>query len=269
MEMETLLRHRGGTVIDVDGNKIGSLEEIYLDDATGDPAWALVNTGMFGTKASFVPLQGASSDGDDLMVRFAKDKVKDAPGLDAGQHLDASEEQELYRYYGISGESWDGADERADWDLGRNRDQDRPVLDSDRDLGYGDTTGRSTDDAMTRSEEELEVGKVQHETGRVRLRKHIVTDHVETTVPVQREEVRLEREPITDANIDAATSGPELSEDEHEVVLHAEEPVVDKKVVPRERVRLDKDVVTDEQRLDEDVRREEIVLDDQQDHIRR
>jgi uncharacterized protein (TIGR02271 family) len=113
---------------------------------------------------------------------------------------------------------------------------------------------------MTRSEEELRVGTTQRERGRVRLRKYVTTEQVQQTVPVQRERVRVEREPITDANLDTATSGPELSEAEHEVVLREEEPVVEKRVVPRERVRLDKDTVTGEERVAEEVRKEQIEV---------
>ena len=125
-----------------------------------------------------------------------------------------------------------------------------------------DVSGPETDEAMTRSEEELRVGTAERETGRVRLRKYIVTDEVQQTVPVKREEVRLEREPITDANRDAALSGGDLTEEEHEVTLHTEEPVVEKRTVPKERVRLDKDVEVEERTVSEDVRREEIDIDD-------
>ncbi len=90
---------------------------------------------------------------------------------------------------------------------------------------------------------------------------YVVTEIVETTVPVQREEVRVEREPITEGNVDDALDGPELSEEEHEVTLHAEEPVVEKRVVPKERVRLDKDVHTEERQVSEEVRREEVDVD--------
>jgi uncharacterized protein (TIGR02271 family) len=116
---------------------------------------------------------------------------------------------------------------------------------------------------MTRSEEELRVGTTQRERGRVRLRKYVTTEHVQQTVPVRREKARLEREPITDANIDAATRGPDISEEEHEVVLREEEPVVEKRVVPRERVRLDKDTVTGEEQVAEQVRKEQIEVHDQ------
>jgi uncharacterized protein (TIGR02271 family) len=116
---------------------------------------------------------------------------------------------------------------------------------------------------MTRSEEELRVGTAERERGRVRLRKYVTTEPVEQTVPVRRERVRVEREPITDANLDAATSGPEISEEEHEVILREEEPVVEKRVVPRERVRLDKDTVTGEERVAEQVRKEQVEVQDE------
>jgi uncharacterized protein (TIGR02271 family) len=122
---------------------------------------------------------------------------------------------------------------------------------------------------MTRSEEELQVGTRAREAGRVRLRKYVITEQVTRTVPVQREEVRLEREPITDANIDAATSGPDISEEEHEVTLHEETPVVEKRVVPRERVRLDTDTVTDQRQVSEEVRKEQVQVDGDQDQVRR
>ena len=97
----------------------------------------------------------------------------------------------------------------------------------------------------------------------------MITEQVQQTVPVQRERVRVEREPITDANLDAATSGPDISEEEHEVVLREEEPVVEKRVVPKERVRLDKDTVTGEERVTEEVRKEQIDVDDEDDRVGR
>ena len=114
---------------------------------------------------------------------------------------------------------------------------------------------------MTVSEERLAVGTERQEAGRARLRKYVVTENVTQTVPVQREEVRLEREPITDANVGAATSGPEISEEEHEVVLHEERPVVEKETVPVERVRLDTETVTEQQTVDADVRKERVDVE--------
>jgi uncharacterized protein (TIGR02271 family) len=132
-----------------------------------------------------------------------------------------------------------------------------PLAECGRAVGR-DTSGPTTDDAMTRSEEELRVGKTSRESGRARLRKYVVSEQVQQTVPVQREEVRLEREPITDANVGAAHDGPAISAEEHEVTLHEEEVVVEKRAVPKERVRLDKDTVTEDQTVSEQVRKEQI-----------
>ena len=114
---------------------------------------------------------------------------------------------------------------------------------------------------MTRSEEELRVGTERRETGRVRLRKHVVTETEQRTVPVRREEVRVEREPITEGNVDQALDGPEISEEEHEVVLHEERPVVEKEVVAKERVRLTAEERTDEETVSEELRKERIETD--------
>jgi uncharacterized protein (TIGR02271 family) len=119
-----------------------------------------------------------------------------------------------------------------------------------------------TDDAMTRSEERLRVGRRKVERGRARLRKTIGTTQATATVPVEREALRVEREPITDANRDQAMQGPELSEAEHEVVLHEQRPVARKEVVPRERVRLGTEKVKDEQKVARKLRKERIRLEE-------
>ncbi|WP_367882167.1 YsnF/AvaK domain-containing protein [Rathayibacter oskolensis] len=119
-----------------------------------------------------------------------------------------------------------------------------------------------TDDAMTRSEEQLHVGTEQVEAGRARLRKHVVTEQQTVTVPVSHDEVRVVREPITDATVDSATAGPELSEEEHEVVLTEDRVVAAKETVPVERVSLGTETVTENRQVTEDVSHEEIELDD-------
>jgi len=116
---------------------------------------------------------------------------------------------------------------------------------------------------MTRSEERLHVGTERVQTGRARLRKYVVTEQQNVTVPVSHEEVRLEREPITDGNVDDALSGPDISEEEHEVVLTEERPVIAKETVPVERVRLGTETVTDTEQVSADVRKEEITLEDE------
>jgi len=226
----------GADVRDRDGDKIGTIGQVYIDEVNGSPRWVSVRTGLFGMSETFVPLDQADWDGNDLRVPYEKKFVKDAPRVDveAGQALTEAEEQELYRHYSLS---------------------------------YAQTTdqpgraGQRTDDAMTRSEEQLRVGTERVETGRARLKKYVVTEQQNVTVPVSREEVRVEREPITDANAQAAMSGSDLTESEHEVTLSEERPVVDKKTVPVERVRLDKETVTDEERIAADIRKEKIDVE--------
>jgi uncharacterized protein (TIGR02271 family) len=258
LQKDRLLQFRGQDLSSRDGEKIGSIEEIYLDAETNEPEWALVNTGLFGTKSTFVPLRDASEAEGALRVPFDKSTVKDAPKIDPDGELSQREEAELYRYYGMeyseagsgSGLPEGGARGRFDRDAEAEGTMGR------------DTSGSSTDDAMTRSEEELQVGKTEHETGRARLKKYVVTEDVQQTVPVRREEARVEREPITDENVDEAMSGPEISEAEHEVTLKQEEPVVEKRTVPKERVRLEKDVESDERQVSDEVRKERVEVDD-------
>ena len=229
----------GQTMYGSDGEKIGKVGQVYLDDQTGQPEWATTKTGMFGSSENFVPLADASFSGDQLTVPYDKDKVQDAPRVepdpDSG-HLAQSEEAELYHYYGL-----DYSETASDSGLPTGT----------RDNGGTETAAPSSDDAMTRSEEQLRVGTENRETGRARLRKYVVTENVTQTVPVSREEVRIEREPITDANRDAATSGADITDDEHEVTLHEERAVTEKETVPVERVRMDKDTVTGEEQVSE------------------
>ncbi|MGK5440262.1 DUF2382 domain-containing protein [Micromonospora sp. URMC 105] len=243
----------GREVFDRDGDKIGTVGQVWADGA-GQPAWASVRTGFFGMNESLVPLQSAALDGDRLTVPFDKGRVKDAPNVDVShdEPLSGEEVADLYRHYGLS---WDES-YRDHGSAGYSG------ADASYQAGAGhDTSGPNTDDAMTRSEERLHVGTEREQAGKARLRKYVVTEHQQVTVPVQREEVRLEREPITDANVGRAMDGPAISEEEHEVTLHAERPVVAKEAVPVERVRLGKETVTDTETVGGEVRKERIEAD--------
>jgi uncharacterized protein (TIGR02271 family) len=237
---------RGRTLIDHAGEKIGKIDQLYHDEQGGQPEWATVNTGLFGTKSHFVPLAGASPDGEDVRVNVTKEQVKDAPSVDPDGQLSEQEESRLFEHYGVPYTQ-----------RGTVTAQGAPA-EGHSDAEGRDVSGPRTDVAVTRSEEELRVGTRQRESGRVRLRKYVVTEQVTNTVPVQREEVRLEREPITDENVGQATDGPEIFEEEHEVVLHEEQPVVEKRTVPKERVRLGKDTISEEREVSGEVRREQI-----------
>jgi len=293
--VQTLL---GGTAYTSDGDKIGSIGQVYLDNASGEPAWVTVKTGLFGSNESFVPLEQAELTEDGVRVPYDKDRVKGAPNIETDRELSEQEEDQLYTYYGLGGVAGEASEtgttpsygydtqttgepvRYAGYDAGTTPGSNPTLTTSDatdtadtadttdtagsyetqsrlRETGY-DTSGPTTDDAMTRSEERVRTGTEQREAGRARLRKYVTTEQQQVTVPVTREEVRVEREPITDANRDAALSGPDLSEEEHEVVLNEERPVVTTEAVPVERVRLAKDQVQDEQTVNVDVRKEQI-----------
>ncbi|MEX5235241.1 DUF2382 domain-containing protein [Kocuria arenosa] len=278
-----------------DGNKIGKVEQVFLDDNTEEVTFVTVNTGLFGTKESFVPADGAQQDGDRLVLPYTKDVIKDAPNVDADQHLSPAEEEEIYRYYkmnysgnGTSDRDTDRAagaagtagladrDDRYAADTDRNAvpatgttgypendgyadrnstagiaDVDRDRTDVDRDL-----TDRA-DNGVVRHEERLHVGKEQRETGRARLRKYVVTENQSVDVPLEREEVRVERTPLSGTEATAGTIG----EEDVEVTLHEERPVVAKETVGVEKVGLEKETVRDTERVDAEVRKEQVEVE--------
>ena len=256
---DTISRVIGQDVYDESGEKIGSASEVYLDDETGRPEWVTVRTGLFGTKQSFVPIRDADLTDDGVRVPVSKERVKDAPKIDTDGHLSPAEEEELYRYYGLGTGTAMGTGQADTMTSGMTTGT-ADYADTRGTVGH-DTSGPTTDDAMTRSEERMTVGTTSQEVGRARLRKFVVTENVTESVPVTREEVRVEREPITDANVGNAMDGPAISEEEHEVVLHAERPVVAKEAVPVERVRLDKETVTEQAQVSEELRKEQIEVD--------
>jgi uncharacterized protein (TIGR02271 family) len=254
--MEQIGHWRGVDVVDLEGSKIGRVTDVYLDEETNQPEWLAVATGMFGTKVSFLPISGTDESGGELRSRWTKEQVKDAPRAEADGRLSQDEEAQLYRHYGMA-----YSEDRSETGLPAGGiDQSGRMAAETRDTGR-DTSGPTTDEAMTRSEEELRVGTERREAGTVRLRKWVETERVTETLPVRREEVRVEREPITAANIDAATSGPEISQEEHEMTVYEERAVVAKETVPKERVRLDKEVVTGQERVSDEVLKERIEVE--------
>ena len=257
----------GATAYDGSGAKIGKVGTVYYDDDTDQAKWLTVHTGLFGTNETFVPVQGADLAGDGrVTLAYDKAMVKDAPNVDEDGHLSPEEETQLYRYYNLDGNGTANAGEQAytGGDRRGKREDDRTGVFGGREQAAvgRDTSGPSTDAAMTRSEEQLRVGTQTVESGRVRLRKHVVTEHQQVTVPVSHEEVTLEREPITDANRGDAYDGPAISEEEHEVVLQAERPVVATEAVAVERVRVGTETVQSQETVSGEVRKEVIDMDD-------
>jgi uncharacterized protein (TIGR02271 family) len=242
MTMTDISGWRGHDVVDPSGEKIGRIEDIYLDEQTNAPEWLAVRTGLFGHRVSFVPMAEAQAAGDDVTVPYTKAQVKDAPNAEPDGLLSEQEEAALYDYYGLPYSD-------------RSSDTGLPAAAPGYDLG---DEAAGTDDAMTRSEEELVVGTRQREAGRARLRKWVDTEHVSTTVPVARDEVRIEREPITGGNVDQALQGQPISEGVHEVTLMEEEAVAGTETVPKERIRLEKDTVVEQEQVGAELRKERI-----------
>lgn len=257
-------RYIGQTLYSSDDEKVGKIGQVYLDDETNRPEFFTVNTGLFGMNESFVPAADADVTGDGVRVPFTKDQIKDAPNVDVeGGHLDQAEEQQLYEHYGMTytkraSDSGLPA-ETTNTSARYTGTGTGPAGTTGTVAGEGhDTPGPNTDEAMTRSEERLDVGTTSQEAGRARLRKYVTTEEQTVTVPVKKERAVLETEPITEANREEALSGGDITEDEHEVVLQEERPVVSKTVEPVERVKLGTETVTDEETVTEEVRKEHI-----------
>ncbi|MER5551811.1 PRC and DUF2382 domain-containing protein [Streptomyces sp. NPDC002793] len=287
----------GLTVYDSDGEKVGTVGRVYVDDDTGKPDWITVKTGMFGMKESFVPLAGARRVGSDLHVSHPKDRVKDAPRVDADAHLSVSEEEELYRHYGMTRKGTGTAGTRGDartttgtgamgaagaagaagtarttgqakatgTTAGTGRHRDMDTSSTSRPLAGAGAERSAAGQDMIRSEEQLQVGTEEYESGRARLHKYVVTENVTRTVPVSHEEVRVVREPLQPGEKGTGMKGRELGEQDVEVTLHAERATVRKEAVPVERVHLETSRVTEQKEVSAELRKEKIDYADGKD----
>ncbi|GAA3651775.1 PRC and DUF2382 domain-containing protein [Nonomuraea antimicrobica] len=257
-------------VVGSDGQSIGKVGQVYLNDRTGEPEWVTVRTGFFGVKQTFVPLASARRSGEEIRVPYDRETIKGAPNIDVDGRLSLNEEADLYRYYGmqpedvprqrtgetrtrgpVTGEPQDPAAERR-----------RGVAPEARGMS-GETRGGVTDDGdidMTRSEERLHIGKESRETGRVRLHKFVETETVRERIPLTHEEVVIEREPIRDGEL-AGTF--EIGEEDRQMILHEERPVVSKETRPVERVHVHKQAVRHEETVEGQVRRERLEIDEE------
>jgi uncharacterized protein (TIGR02271 family) len=250
-------------VVDSRGEKSGAVKQVWLDGRTGDPLWASVHTGLFGLKESFVPLQRAELNGDNLQVPVEKEQVKESPRIEAADnHMTDEEQAALYQYYGLGPQAGGEHDRQrpqrqAAGGPGTDHGRGRQARQGGENPGSG-RPQHGAGESMTRSEEQLRVGTEQVESGKVRLVKHVVTEQQQVQVPVSHEEVRLEREPLTGKD----QRGTGIGEEQQEMTLHAEKPVVHKETVAKERVRLAKEKVTDTETVSGTVRKEQIDVED-------
>jgi uncharacterized protein (TIGR02271 family) len=230
------------TAVDTAGDKVGTVQQVYVNDTSGMPDWVTLKTGMFG-KDRFAPLHGSSFNGEDLVLPYSKDVVKDSPEVSDTDHLDTGESDALYAYYqqylGQGGTHQSGTDTEYAGDKTRT------------------AATSNNDGTLTRSEEQLRVGTQQVAAGRAGIRKFVVTEQQTVNVPVSHDEVRVVREPMTPGDyVDGATIG----EDSIEVGLMQDKVVVDKDVVGVEKVHLATEKITDQQAVTEQVRKEQIEV---------
>lgn len=251
INFENLTQMRGKPVYDSQHEKIGSVSEIFLDDATQQPEWVGIGTGgLFGSKSHLVPVRGATIEGDGLMVPYTKDQVKNTPDI-SGDEVTQEQERQLYTSYGL-----EYSERPSPSGLSEGRQSGKPL----RGGAEAPPRGR-TSDSMTRSEEELRVGKRERDIGQVRLRKFVETEPVTEDVQLKRERATVEREPINKPVGDVA-----MGEEEIGVDLHEEEPIVEKRAVAQEEVRLGKETETRDEQVQEQLRRERIEEDRGSEH---
>jgi uncharacterized protein (TIGR02271 family) len=256
-------------VFDPAGEKIGKVSEVYLREDSHQPAWITVKSGLFNHKETMVPLQGAQMSADGVRVGVSKERIKDAPQVDAEGRLSERESAELYRHYGIQPEVPTSRGPIDSPMPGQHR-RDAQRGDAQRtgkagmtdDAARGRDAGRGQDTEIVRSEERLNVGKEQVESGRVRLRKYVVTEQQQVTVPVSHEEVRVEREPIAESERGKVRTSGKLGDAEEEIVLHEERPVVQTEAVPVERIRVGKETVTEDKTVGGEIRKERVEFDE-------
>jgi hypothetical protein len=272
LDPETRERWRDLVVVDRDAATVGTITAFYLDRATGLPTWALVHTGWFSDAQTVVPLTHAVEANEEIRVPYAKAFIQQAPPIQAHQDLSPDDEVVLSAYYGLDDHHGAVADRRLGAEpavtgpAGGSTVPAAPAARPSRAGPAGPPVPRLAGQGpveVVRSEEELRVG-VRRRRRRLRLRKYVVTEYLTRTIPVRREEVRLEEvgapadpvgEPGDQGAVQVAGDQPLV-----EVVLHREEPVIQLRVVPTERVRLFKDVVTEQRTVTEEIRKEQVDL---------
>jgi uncharacterized protein (TIGR02271 family) len=257
--IQELTTMRGRPVYTSDGEKLGDFEEIYRDEATGEPEWIRVKSatlgGILGTKHFLVPLAGAEfQDGGDPAIRvpYSKDRVQDAPDVE-GEWISEEEERRLYNYYGLQVSERRSESQLPDGEMREQHQHPAGEMQEEHQhpaTPHGDAT-------ISRHEEELQVGKRDVEYGRVRLRKWVETEPVSEEVELRRETAFVERQPVN-----RPASGASIGEEEVEMSLHREEPVVSKETVEREQVTVHPEEETEEETVHGEVRREHVEVED-------
>ncbi len=270
----------GARVTGADGKVVGTVEQVFRDDVDGTPAWARVRSGKTGR---FVPLGSSRVTPDGLTVPFDSQKIMSGPEIDAGQHMSASQAEELSRYYGLTvpaqqrGPADEGMAEQGTMaGQGQYGQQQAAMGQQQTTTGQQQTTtgqqgtlGQQAPEAGTiaagdwlvRQEEQLQIGTQAVESGRIRLHKYVDVQPVEQAVHVFHEEYDIERVPI---GANEQIRAGDMGESVQEVILHEERAVYQKQAVPVERVRLVTKRVEEDQTIRGEIRRERIEIEPDQ-----
>ena len=245
-------RYAGYTVYDPDADKIGKVDDLFVDE-NDQPEYIGVKMGLLGTRSTLIPWELVEvREADSTMIVSADDAhVKDGPTFDDDQDITPEFESEVYSYYGL---------EYATEDRGSYADYHGETETTTAATEPGVDAGIATDEdeiRVQRSEEELVAGTREREAGAMRVRKRVRTDRERIEVPTKHEEVTVERVPVEGEATEA-----QIGEDEVVVPVTEEEVVVGKRAVAKEEVRIRKDVVEDTEVVEEDVRREEVEVED-------
>ena len=251
----------GARVTGADGKVVGTVEQVFRDDVDGTPAWARVRAGKTGR---FVPLGSSQVTADGLSVPFDSHKILSGPDIDAGQHMSAAQAEELSRYYGLTVPAQQPrgklAEESGEMATTGETTTTGQLPSGQMQAGEMETGEVAGSDWLIRQEERIQVGKEMLETGRVRLHKYVDTEPIEQPVRLYREEVEIERIPISGGEPVSGT----LSEGVQELVLHEERAVLRKEMVPVERVRLVTKRVGQDSTVRDEIRRERIEVEPDQ-----
>lgn len=221
---------RGQPVYDNEGEKIGKVEEVFYDQQTRAPEWIGIGTGFFSTKRVLVPVQGSRIYEDGLAVAYPKDQVKGSPDIDEDE-ISSECEADLAAYYSV-----DYSPQRSATDT--------PIQNG------------TAVESVTRTEEEIEVGRRPVDAGTARLRKWVETEPVSLDVELQHEVARVTRE-----RVDEPVGEHDFTEEEVEMPLHREKTVVQKQAVAKERVGLEKEVQTQTETVQDELNKERVEVE--------
>lgn len=252
----------GDDVCTQDGETIGTVDNVWVDDATDETEFIGVKTGWLFGKTHVIPTADAQFDGTTITVPYSKDQIEGAPSFDTDAEISPEEEQQVYSYYGL-----DRSTSASPTGLTSGDSSTGSGFTPPSGSGFSGTTdtssntGSSGDEAdIALSQEQLNVGKRQVQAGDVQLRKVVRTEHQEVPVELRREDIEIERVPASEMST-SGTTGQAFEEQTIDVPLMEEEPVVEKEARVTGGVRVTKDVETQTQTVGGDVRSEDVEID--------